>query len=380
MTYSVIELTQDLIRCASITPLDDGAQTYLAQKLSAIGFTCYHLPFGEVPNLFARIGNGGPHLCYAGHTDVVPPGPTEKWSYGAFNPTIKDGILYGRGASDMKGSIAAFVAASANYLTHKGHSSNGSLSLLITGDEEGPAEDGTVKVLQWMKENGHLPDVALVGEPTNPDFLGQEVKIGRRGSLSGRIVVTGKQGHVAYPHLAQNPLPILIRMLTILSEYVFDEGTLYFPKSNLELTSIDVGNKAGNVIPASGSAEFNIRFNDNWTSQSLSKKIKDLLDSTAQPYELSLSCGAESFITQPGTWSDLVCDAVKEITGHTPALTTNGGTSDARFIANFCPVVEFGVLNKTIHQINENAAVADLENLVKVYEKIIRSYFLAFAT
>lgn len=375
---TVIDLAKDLIACPSVTPEDAGAQVLLAERLTALGFTCRHLPFGEgderVPNLFARLGTEGPHLCYAGHTDVVPPGPAEKWTYGPFTPHIENGVLYGRGASDMKGSVAAFTAAAAAYIEKHG-APKGSISLLITGDEEGPSVNGTVKVLEWMKENGHLPDVALVGEPTNPDTLGQEIKIGRRGSLGGHLKVSGKQGHVAYPHSADNPLPHLVKMLDALNETLWDEGTEHFQPTNFELTSIDVGNPANNVIPQEGTASFNIRFNDQWTAETLEAEIRKILDRCGGAYEISFSCGAQSFITKPGAWSDLVSTAVQDITGRKAAFTTNGGTSDARFIVKYCPVVEFGGVNESVHRIDENASVEDLETLTRVYERLLTLYF-----
>lgn len=369
----VIELTQKLIACPSITPKDEGALVYLAQQLEKLGFTCHRLDFGEgdehVPNLFARLGTGAPHICYAGHTDVVPTGPADAWTYGPFNPHIEDGILYGRGASDMKGSVAAFTAAVAAYL--KDNTPTGSISLLITGDEEGPAINGTIKVLEWMKENNHIPDVALIGEPTNPDHLGQEIKIGRRGSLTGQITVSGKQGHVAYQHLADNPLPKLVKILDALSDNVLDEGSEFFPPTNLEITTIDVGNTADNVIANSGTAKFNIRFNDHWSSETLSAKLHEIIKSCGFDYELDLTCGAESFLTKPAEWSDIVREAVKNVTGKTPEFTTNGGTSDARFVVQYCPVVEFGGINATIHQIDENARVQDLKDLSKIFTQVL---------
>ncbi len=375
--YDVIELTQKLIACPSVTPKDAGALVYLSQQLEALGFECHHLDFGEgdehVPNLFARLGTGAPHICYAGHTDVVPPGPEDAWTYGPFNPHIEDGVLYGRGASDMKGSVAAFTAAVSHYLSD--NAPKGSISLLITGDEEGPAINGTIKVLEWMEANGHIPDVALVGEPTNPDHLGQEIKIGRRGSLTGRLSVSGKQGHVAYQHLADNPMPRLIKMLDALASTTLDEGSEFFPPTNLEITTIDVGNTADNVIPDSGSAKFNIRFNDHWNSDTLSGKVHEILDRCGYDYTLDLVCGAESFITKPGDWSEVVRNAVKDVTGKVPEFTTNGGTSDARFVSRYCPVVEFGGINATIHQINENALVQDLEDLTKVFTRMLELYF-----
>ncbi len=376
MSYDVIELTKKLVACPSVTPKDEGALVYLSEQLSALGFECHHLDFGEgednVQNLFARLGTEAPHICYAGHTDVVPPGPEDMWTFGPFEPTIDNGILYGRGTSDMKGSVAAFTAAVSKYL--ESNTPKGSISLLITGDEEGPAVNGTVKVLEWMKDNNHIPDVALVGEPTNPDHLGQEVKIGRRGSITGNLSVSGKQGHVAYQHLADNPMPRLVKMIDALNDHIFDKGSEFFPPTNLEITTIDVGNTADNVIPESGTAKFNIRFNDHWNEESLSQKLHEILEDTGFEYNLELICGSKSFLTQPGTWSETVKTAVKDITGKTPAFTTNGGTSDARFMAQYCPVVEFGGVNATIHQINENASVQDLEDLTKIFERVLYLY------
>lgn len=377
MSYDVIDLTKALISCPSVTPKDEGALAFLEEKLTALGFDCYQLPFGEgesrVPNLFARLGTSGPHVCYGGHTDVVPPGPEDKWTYGPFNPHIEDGVLYGRGASDMKGSVAGFVAAVSSYL--KDAEPKGSISLLITGDEEGPAINGTVKVLEWMQDHGHIPDVAIVGEPTNPDHLGEQIKIGRRGSLTGHLEVSGTQGHVAYQHLADNPLPRLITMLNALCRYEFDHGTDFFVASNLEVTSIDVGNVADNVIPDQGKAKFNIRFNDNWTSERLEAKIREILDGCGFDYSLETTCGAESFMTRPGRWSDVVRDAVEDVTGKVADFTTTGGTSDARFLSQYCDVVEFGGINATIHQINENAKVSDLRQLAEIFERVLRRYF-----
>lgn len=378
----VIKIAQDLIRCKSVTPKDDGAQAILADLLMKAGFECHHLPFGEgeerIVNLFARIGSSnGPHICYAGHTDVVPTGPEDQWTYPPFAAEIHDGILYGRGASDMKGSVACFTAAALDYLKEHGVPKHGSISLLITGDEEADAINGTVKVLEWMKENGHVPDVCLVGEPSNPDHLGQEIKIGRRGSLRGELYVTGKQGHVAYQHLADNPLPRLIKMADALSEYEFDTGTDHFSPTNLEVTTIDVGNKADNVIPASGMLRFNVRFNDQWNAEILEAKIRDILDGVSNDYKLDVFSNAASFMTEPGDWTALVSQAVQDVVGKTPALTTTGGTSDARFVSQYCPVVEFGPVNKTIHQIDENARVDDLEQVTKIYSLILERYLAA---
>jgi succinyl-diaminopimelate desuccinylase len=376
MTDTLSLLTQ-LIACPSVTPEDAGAQDILATELTKLGFECHHLPFsdetGEVPNLFARLGTESPHICFAGHTDVVPPGDKDAWTHGPFNPVIDNGVLYGRGASDMKGAVAAFVCAVAAFLEN--HQPQGSISFLITGDEEDLAVNGTVKVLEWMKENGHVPDVALVGEPTNPDTLGQEIKIGRRGSINGYMSVKGVQGHVAYQHLADNPLPRLIKYVDALASYSFDEGNDYFAPTNLEVTTIDVGNIATNVIPAEGKAAFNIRFNDNWNNASMKAKVTELLDTVGDDYEITFEGNAESFITQPSEWTEVVRDAVSDIAGRTPEYTTSGGTSDARFIVNYCPVIECGAINESIHQIDENAKVSDLEDLTRIYQRVLERYF-----
>lgn len=370
-----VKLSQDLIACPSVTPEDAGAQVLLDNLLKDAGFTTQHLPFENVPNLFAKVGTGGKHLCFAGHTDVVPPGPEDLWTYGPFIPHIEGDILYGRGASDMKSNVAAFVVAGINFVK-KHPDFGGSISYLITGDEEGPADFGTVKVLEWMKDHNHVPDVALVGEPTNPESLGDEVKIGRRGSLSGKLTVKGIQGHVGYPHLADNPVPRMVKMLDALNEYVFDDGNEFFAATNLEVTSVNVDNKADNVIPAEIQARFNIRFNSEWTGETLGTRVKNILNGVSEDYKLELTCGAESFLTQPGEWTELVRSAVSEITGRTPEYTTNGGTSDARFIKDYCPVVEFGLINKTVHQINENTRVSDIVMLTDIYERVLEKYFL----
>lgn len=368
-----VKLSQDLIACPSVTPEDAGAQVLLAAILKQAGFDIHHLPFEGVPNLFARIGTGSPHICFAGHTDVVPPGPAEKWTYGPFTPHIEGDILYGRGASDMKSNVAAFVVAGINFVKNN-PGFQGSISYLITGDEEGPADFGTVKVLEWMKAHGHIPDVALVGEPTNPENLGDEVKIGRRGSLSGKLTINGKQGHVGYPHLADNPIPRMVKMLEALKAYTFDTGNEFFSATNLEVTSVDTGNTADNVIPASIRAAFNIRFNSEWTGKTLSDQVRSILDSVSTQYDLTLTCGAESFLTKPGPWTELVRAAVQDITGRLAEYTTHGGTSDARFIKDYCPVVEFGLINKTVHQINENTRVSDIEKLTRIYERVLERY------
>lgn len=364
----VVALTQALIRCPSITPRDAGVQDVLIRVLEPLGFTCTKLKFGEIENFFARRGTTGPHLCFAGHTDVVPTGDEKLWSSPPFAAAIVNDSVIGRGASDMKGNIAAFVAALAAY------DGPGSISLLITGDEEGPAIDGTIKVLEWMAANTQIPDVCIVGEPTNPDTLGEEIKIGRRGSLSGVLNVHGVQGHVAYPERADNPIPRLAQMIDILSSAELDQGSEFFGPSTLQFTNIHVGNTAGNVIPASVSADFNIRFNDLWTPETLEQEIRLLLDIVGGTYSVTFDCGAISFITPPGPFTDLVRDAVHAVTGRTPRLTTGGGTSDARFVRRYCPVVECGLTNSTIHKIDESASVADLKMLERIYSKIIRAY------
>lgn len=377
-----LSLTQKLIACPSVTPEDAGAQQVLIDVLEPAGFEVHKLPFGEgaerIENFFARWGgSGGKHLCFAGHTDVVPAGDEEAWTYPPFSAHVQDGVLYGRGASDMKGADAAFAVAALRYIHTYGESCSGSISMLITGDEEALAINGTVKVLGWMKENGHIPDLAIVGEPTNPDHFGQEIKIGRRGSLTGKLSVSGKQGHVAYQHLADNPMPRLVAMLDVLARYMFDEGNDHFSPTNLEITTIDVGNLAANVIPAKGGAVFNIRFNDAWNARSLTAKLHELLKQVSADYTLDIECNAESFLTKPGVWSEMVAQVVGARTGRTPALTTTGGTSDARFISQYCPVIECGAINKTIHQVDECASVADLETLTDIYYDLIVKFFEA---
>ncbi len=380
MNQSVVDIAQKLISFPSIRPEDAGAQAYLKSLLKPMGFEIFDLPFEgrgsyKVQNFFARRGSKGPHVCFAGHTDVVPPGDEKAWSVPPFSGTIKGDSIIGRGAADMKGEVAAFVAAVQTFLKAEPNFNHGSISLLITGDEEKDAINGTARVLEWMKENNHIPDACLVGEPSNPEFMGQEVKIGRRGSLSGHLVVNGKQGHVAYPDRADNPLPRLIKYLDTLSSTIYDQGSAYFPPSNLEVTSIDVGNNAGNVIPARGTAQFNIRFSDRWKMEELEAKIRKLLDDIDPRYELSFTRGAHPFLTQPGAWTALVVDAVTAITGHKPAMTTHGGTSDARFVANYCPVVEFGMVNKSIHQVDEFCTIPQLEKCESIYHEILKLYF-----
>lgn len=369
-----VALTQALVRCPSVTPADVGAQDVMRDALQALGFQCHNLPFGNIKNLFARIGVQGPHLCFCGHTDVVPAGNTASWTHDPFSATIMDGRIIGRGTADMKGNIAAFVAATSQYLKTN-PDFKGSISFLITGDEEAEAINGTVKVLEWMKEHEQLADFYLVGEPSNPEKIGDEIKIGRRGSLNGVLTVKGVQGHVAYPERADNPLPKLVKLVEILSTHIFDMGTAHFSRTNLEITSIDVGNKTANIIPAQGEAHFNIRFNDTWTAETLTKKIRNLLDGTGISYELETSSNAESFVTKVGVLTDLVSTAVSEVTGHTPKLSTGGGTSDARFASLYGPVVEFGLINKTIHKVDEHVMIDDLHLVTAIYQKILERYF-----
>ncbi len=371
-----LPLAQALIRRASITPADDGALDVLEQALSGLGFVCRRLPFGgdgrpEIQNLYARRGSASPNFCFAGHTDVVPPG--QGWSADPFAGEVRDGWLFGRGAADMKGAIACFVAAVARLL--RDEAPQGSISLLITGDEEGPAHDGTVKVLHWLTAQGEVLDVCLVGEPTNPQHLGEMIKIGRRGSLNGRLTVHGTQGHAAYPHLADNPIPRLMRMLTALTEQPLDEGTPHFQPSSLALTTVDVGNTAVNVIPGQATAGFNIRFNDLHSGVSLERWLRDRCDAVGGRYDLTVQVSGEAFLTPPGPLSEVLVQAIATVTGAVPELSTSGGTSDARFIRSVCPVAEFGLVGQTMHKADERVAVGDLETLTEIYRTALRGYF-----
>ncbi len=378
-----LAILQSLVRCPSVTPFEAGALTILEDLLSAQGFVCQRLIFkdensADVENLFARIGTGAPHLCFAGHTDVVPPGREEDWSHPPFAGEVADGYLYGRGATDMKGSVAAFAAAAVDFVKENGKP-KGSLSFLITGDEEGPAINGTVKVLQWMKENGHIPDHCLVGEPTSTGKLGDALKIGRRGSVSFTVTVEGRQGHAAYPHLADNPIPKIARFIDRVSSAALDQGNEHFDASTLALTTVDVGNAASNVIPARATARFNIRFGTVHSHQSLKEWLETQIDETRQElggkWSVSASEGAEAFITEPGAFLGLVQDAVEKETGLLPKLSTSGGTSDARFIKDYCPVLEFGPTNATIHMTDERIAVEELRSTQAIYSRIIEDYF-----
>lgn len=383
-----LSIARDLIRCPSVTPADAGALGVLEKALSAAGFTCHRVTFSEegtadVDNLYARIGTDGPHLTFAGHTDVVPPGDESAWSVSAFSGEVKDGFLHGRGAVDMKGGIACSVAAVLQHLAANGGmpraDGKGSISFLITGDEEDVSINGTIKLLQWAAERGEKFDHCVLGEPSNVETLGDTIKVGRRGSQSGTLVVDGVQGHVAYPHRASNPVPDISRLIVAISDEPLDHGSAQFQASNLEFTSVDVGNKASNVIPGEARAKFNIRYNDNHTQASL----RELVEA-----RLAKACGnrirarivwepsnSNVFVTKPGPFTDLAVSAIEEVTGRKPELSTSGGTSDARFISSYCPVIEFGLVGQTMHQVDERVPVTDLEKLTKVYRGILARYF-----
>ncbi|MCC0032225.1 MAG: succinyl-diaminopimelate desuccinylase [Brucellaceae bacterium] len=381
-----------LIACPSVTPAEGGALGYLEQLLGRQGFAVQRPVFSDsgtpdIENLYARTGTDGPHLMFAGHTDVVPVGDEAAWSAGPFSAEIRDGIMCGRGAVDMKGGIACFAAAYARHVAEHGAPA-GSVSFLITGDEEGPAINGTVKLLEWAARKGEHWDACLVGEPTNPDALGDMIKIGRRGSVSGKITVTGRQGHAAYPHLADNPVRSIVALTAALMAPPFDAGTADFQPSNLEVTSIDVGNAATNVIPAKAIASFNIRFNDTWTAESVMAEIHNRLDRAAEDF--ALRPGKDTAATFEIEWADrpshvflthdealtaTLSDAVEAVAGRRPALSTSGGTSDARFIKDYCPVVEFGLVGQTMHMVDERVPLSDLETLTRIYQHFIAGWF-----
>ena len=364
-------LAQALISCNSVTPADGGSLSVLSEALERLGFTVTRLKYGEIDNIFARLGTEGPHLCFAGHTDVVPVGAAN-WRFDPFGATVHDGVLYGRGACDMKGAIAAFVAGVAQHLADG--KPKGSISFLITGDEEGPAVDGTVKVLEWMKANNQIPDFCLVGEPTCPAKLGDMVKIGRRGSVNMKIEIHGTQGHVAYPHRADNPVHRLIRAVAALTAAPVDAGTDWFEPSSLQITSMDVGNTATNVIPSSARAALNIRFNDKHSGKSLTEWVRATVALHAERFDLESSISGESFVTKPGPLVDILRRAIVDATGVEPKLDTGGGTSDARFIANYCPVAEFGLVGATMHQTDERVPVAEMRDLARIYRGVIASF------
>jgi succinyl-diaminopimelate desuccinylase len=374
------ELAARLIRRPSVTPHDEGALALLAEALEGLGFTCHHLVFGgdrsdEVHNLYARHGTGRPNLCFAGHTDVVPAGARETWSFDPFGAVLRDGALCGRGAVDMKGAIAAFVAAAQRFLDERGAAFAGSISLLLTGDEEGAAVYGTQKVLEWLAQRGETLDACLVGEPTSASMLGDMVKIGRRGSLTGHLTANGVQGHTAYPQLADNAAHRLVAMLHALTTAELDRGTEHFQPSTLQVSTIDIGNPASNVIPASARATFNIRFNDSWTSQRLRQWIAERLDKVGGQYTLEVSVSGESFLVPPGPVGHRLAEAIRRVTGRTPEFSTTGGTSDARFIQAYCPVAEFGLVGKTMHQADERVELTDLAALTEIYHSFLGLFF-----
>jgi succinyl-diaminopimelate desuccinylase len=379
---SALDIARDLIRCASVTPRDEGALDVVGRYLKDAGFSVERVRFTDtntpdIDNLYAKIGTGSPCLMFAGHTDVVPPGDASQWRFDPFSAEIADGQLWGRGAVDMKGGLAACIAAAIAHVREHGLT-KGSIAFLITGDEEGPAVNGTVKLLDWAKARGEHFDHCILGEPTNPEKLGDMIKIGRRGSLTGRLVVHGKQGHVGYPHLADNPVPRMVAILAALKASALDSGTDHFDASNLEVTTVDTGNPATNVIPAQLSATFNIRFNDLWTPASLAAEIERRVHAASPDGKFDLTfdpTNSVAFLTSPGPFVDLVAGAIEAETGRRPILSTTGGTSDARFIQAYCPVLEFGLVGQTMHAVDERTPVAELEQLAAIYRKVLQAYF-----
>ena len=382
MTVDPVTLAADLIRRPSVTPADAGALDVLQEALEGLGFACTRLPFEEagtdrIDNLYARRGSANArNFCFAGHTDVVPPGPTADWSVDPFEAALKDGVLIGRGACDMKGAIAAFVAAAEAFFARRGDA-DAAISLLITGDEEGPAVNGTKKVLDWLKQNGERLDACLVGEPTNPTALGEMIKVGRRGSLNARITVQGTQGHSAYPHLADNPIDRLVGILHRLTTTPLDDGSEHFQASTLAVTTFDVGNPATNVIPGSATAGLNIRFNDRHTGASLTQHLQKVCDEAGGRVSLKVEVSGESFLREPDEFAVVIADAAESVLGRRPEYSTTGGTSDARFIKDHCPVAEFGLIGQTMHKVDERIGVEDIRRLTAVYEAVLDRYFAA---
>jgi succinyl-diaminopimelate desuccinylase len=384
MTVDPVAIARDLLRCRSVTPAEGGALKFLEGTLKVAGFAVHRMTFKEpgaddVENLYARIGTAAPHLTFAGHTDVVPPGDEKAWKYPPFAGEVADAELYGRGAVDMKGGIACAIAAVLDHLAAIGGKPKGSISFLITGDEEGIAVNGTPKLLQWAGEHGEKFDHCILGEPSNVEALGDTIKIGRRGSLNGHLIVTGKQGHVAYPQRADNPIRGLVTLVSALQAEPLDDGSALFPPSHLEFTSVDVGNKTVNLIPGEARARFNIRFNDKHTLDSL-KKLIEQRAAKAAGGEISFAfqwepSNAGVFAVKPGPFTDLVVDAITKVTSRKPKLSTSGGTSDARFITAYCPVVEFGLVGQTMHAVDERVPIADLRALTTIYRKIVDRYF-----
>jgi len=382
-TINELQLAKELIKFPTITPVDAGIMKFLEKKLKTIGFNTKILEFKEknskpVKNLYARLGNKSPNFCYAGHLDVVPAGNLKDWTVHPFKPSIKKGHLIGRGANDMKSSIAAFVSAVSNFVANK-RKFNGSISLLITGDEEGAAINGTKKVVDYLKKKKEKIDFCLVGEPTNPNKLGEMIKIGRRGSMTGRLSILGIQGHVAYPQRANNPSTALVQILKELKEIKFDNGTKDFQPTNLEITQINIDNFADNVIPGLANAKFNIRFNNKHTSNSIKKKIdkiiKKISNKNKSNYKIDYSVSGEAFLTKPNSTTFMIRDIIKKITKINPKFSTTGGTSDARFIRKISPCLEFGLVGKTMHKVDEAVSLSDLKKLTVIYSNILQNYF-----
>ena len=378
-----LQLAKELIRFPSVTPVDAGIMSFLEKKLKKLGFKTKVLEFREkdskpVKNLYARLGNKSPNFCYAGHLDVVPAGNLKDWTVNPFKPSIKKGHLIGRGANDMKSSIAAFVAAISNFIENYSDF-KGSISLLITGDEEGVAINGTKKVVEYLKKRKEKIDFCLVGEPTNPSKLGEMIKIGRRGSMNGRLTITGVQGHVAYPHRANNPSTALVQILKEIKDIKFDQGTKDFQATNLEITKININNTADNVIPGHATATFNIRFNNKHSSTSLKNKlnkvIKKISAKNKSKYKIEYSVSGEAFLTNPNKTTFMIQDIIKKITKIKPKLSTTGGTSDARFIRKIAPCLEFGLVGKTMHKVDEAVSLSDLKKLTLIYSNILKNYF-----
>ncbi len=378
MKISELKLAKELIRKPSVTPKDAGAINLLAKNLKSLGFNCKIINFKNIKNLYAKLGRSSPNFCYAGHTDVVPPGNIENWSVNPFKPKVKNNKLIGRGANDMKASIACFVAAVSKF-KKENKNFKGSISLLITGDEEGIAINGTKKVIKFLKKKGERINFCLVGEPTNPNKLGEMIKIGRRGSLTGRLTVIGVQGHVAYPHRANNPSNTMIKILKRIKELKLDRGTKNFQSSNLEVTKINIDNYADNVIPGKANAVFNVRFNNKHSANSLKKKLNTIFKSMAQrgkcKFKIEYEVSGEAFLTKPNKTTYMIQNIIKKITGIKPKLSTSGGTSDARFIRNIAPCLEFGLVGKTMHKVDESVSVSDLKKLTKIYQNILINYF-----
>ena len=382
-TINELQLAKELIKFPTVTPIDAGIMKFLEKKLKTLGFKTRILEFKEkdskpVKNIYARLGNQSPNFCYAGHLDVVPAGNLKDWTVNPFKPSVKKGYLIGRGANDMKSSIAAFVSAVSNFVANK-RKINGSVSLLITGDEEGVAINGTKKVVDYLKKKKEKIDFCLVGEPTNPNKLGEMIKIGRRGSMTGRLSIIGVQGHVAYPQRANNPSTAIVQILKELKEIKFDNGTRDFQPTNLEVTKININNSADNVIPGLANATFNIRFNNNHSSSSIKKKIdkiiKKISNRNKSKYKIDYSVSGEAFLTKPNNTTFMIQDIIKKITKIKPQLSTTGGTSDARFIRKIAPCLEFGLVGKTMHKVDEAVSLSDLKKLTLIYSSILQNYF-----